>query len=103
DDAADMRPLFETIISYVPAPAGEVDAPLQLQISALDYSSYVGRLGIGRIRRGRLVPGQEVMVLSGDAASARGKVGQVLGFSGLQRAPVETAAAGDIVLITGID
>ncbi|HEX4524462.1 MAG TPA: translational GTPase TypA [Casimicrobiaceae bacterium] len=99
----DMRPLFETILASVPAPAGDPDGPLQLQISALDYSSYVGRLGIGRIRRGRLVPGQEVMVLSGDAASSRGKIGQVLGFSGLARAPVESAAAGDIVLITGID
>ncbi|HEV7413338.1 MAG TPA: translational GTPase TypA [Casimicrobiaceae bacterium] len=99
----DMRPLFETILASVPAPTGDPDGPLQLQISALDYSSYVGRMGIGRIRRGRLVPGQEVMVLSGDAASVRGKVGQVLGFSGLQRTPVESAAAGDIVLITGID
>jgi len=99
----DMRPLFETILESVPAPTGDPDAPLQLQISALDYSSYVGRLGIGRIRRGRLVPGQDVMVLSGDAAAVRGKVGQVLGFAGLQRAPVESAAAGDIVLITGID
>ena len=99
----DMRPLFETILASVPAPAGDPDGPLQLQISALDYSSYVGRLGIGRIRRGRLVPGQDVMVLSGDATSTRGKVGQVLGFSGLQRTPVESAAAGDIVLITGID
>jgi GTP-binding protein len=99
----DMRPLFETILESVPAPSGDPEAPLQLQISALDYSTYVGRLGIGRIRRGRLVPGQEVMVLSGDAAAVRGKVGQVLGFAGLQRAPVESAAAGDIVLITGID
>src|SRR5689334_13765182 len=99
----DMRPLFETILASVPAPAGDPDGPLQLQISALDYSSYVGRLGIGRIRRGRLVPGQDVMVLSGDAVAVRGKVGQVLGFAGLARAPVESAAAGDIVLITGID
>jgi GTP-binding protein len=99
----DMRPLFETILASVPAPAGDPDAPLQLQISALDYSSYVGRLGIGRIRRGRLVPGQDVMVLSGDATGIRGKVGQVLGFAGLQRAPVESAEAGDIVLVTGID
>ena len=99
----DMRPLFETILVSVPAPAGDPDAPLQLQISALDYSSYVGRLGIGRIRRGRLLPGQEVMVLHGEAPGVRGKVGQVLGFAGLQRAPVESAAAGDIVLITGID
>ena len=99
----DMRPLFETILASVPAPAGDPDGPLQLQISALDYSSYVGRLGIGRIRRGRVVPGQEVIVLSGEAAGVRGKVGQVLGFSGLARAPVGSAAAGDIVLITGID
>src|SRR5208337_427445 len=59
----DMRPLFDTIVARVPAPVGDVDAPLQLQISALDYSSYVGRLGIGRIRRGRITPGQEVLVL----------------------------------------
>jgi GTP-binding protein len=99
----DMRPLFETILARVPAPSGDPDGPLQLQISALDYSSYVGRLGIGRIRRGRIVPGQEVMVLRGSAEGARGKIGQVLGFSGLTRVPVESAAAGDIVLVTGID
>ncbi len=100
----DMRPLFETILASVPAPSGDPDGPLQLQISALDYSSYVGRLGIGRIRRGRLVPGQEVMVLHGEGTpGTKAKVGQVLGFAGLQRAPVESAAAGDIVLITGVD
>ncbi|HEY7943143.1 MAG TPA: GTP-binding protein, partial [Casimicrobiaceae bacterium] len=99
----DLRPLFETILESVPPPAGDPEAPLQLQISALDYSSYVGRLGIGRIRRGRLVPGQEVMVMHGSAPGVRGKIGQVLGFAGLQRAPVESAAAGDIVLITGVD
>ncbi len=99
----DMRPLFETILARVPAPSGDPEGPLQLQISALDYSSYVGRLGIGRIRRGRIVPGQDVMVLRGSAEGARGKIGQVLGFSGLTRVPVESAAAGDIVLVTGID
>jgi GTP-binding protein len=99
---SDMRPLFETILQYVPAPAGDSEAPLQLQISALDYSSYVGRLGIGRVRRGRIVPGQEVMILH-EGASSRGRVGQVLGFAGLERRPVESAAAGDIVLVTGID
>ncbi len=99
----DMRALFETILARVPAPSGDPEAPLQLQISALDYSSYVGRLGIGRIRRGRLVPGQEVMVLNGDRPGGRGRVGQLLGFSGLERAPVDVAAAGDIVLISGID
>jgi GTP-binding protein len=99
----DMRPLFEAILARVPAPVGDPDAPLQLQISALDYSSYVGRLGIGRIRRGRIVPGQEVMVLQGDAQDTRARIGQILGFAGLERVPVDAAAAGDIVLITGVD
>jgi GTP-binding protein len=102
-----MQPLFETIISAVPAPEGDVDGPLQFQVSALDYSSYLGRLGIGRIRRGKLKPGQEVAVLHGPLAEGqvptKAKIGQVLGFSGLERAPVETAMAGDIVLITGVD
>jgi GTP-binding protein len=99
----DMRPLFEAILARVPAPVGDPDAPLQLQISALDYSSYVGQLGIGRIRRGRIVPGQEVMVLQGEAQGTRAKIGQILGFAGLERVPVDAAAAGDIVLVTGID
>jgi len=102
-----MQPLFETIINAVPAPEGDVDGPLQFQVSALDYSSYLGRLGIGRIRRGKLKPGQEVAVLHGPLAEGqvptKAKIGQVLGFSGLERAPVESAMAGDIVLITGVD
>jgi GTP-binding protein len=107
DDGANMRPLFDTVISYVPPPAGEVDAPLQFQVSALDYSSYVGRLGIGRIRRGTIVAGQDVAILNGPLAAGempvRGRVGQVFMFEGLNRVPVERAAAGDIVLVTGID
>ena len=99
----DLRPLFETILQYVPAPTGDPNAPLQLQVSALDYSSYVGRLGIGRIRRGRLVPGQEVIVLHGEREPVRARVGQVLGFVGLERKPVDAAEAGDIVLVTGIE
>ncbi len=99
----DMRPLFDAIVARVPAPVGDAEAPLQFQISALDYSSYVGRLGIGRIRRGRLAPGQEVMVLQGPGEGVRGKIGQVLGFAGLERVPVASAAAGDIVLVTGVD
>ena len=91
----------------MPAPAGDVDAPLQFQVSALDYSSYVGRLGIGRIRRGSMLPGQEVAVLNHPLAEgelpARGRVGQVFMFEGLNRVPVERAEAGDIVLVTGID
>ena len=99
----DMRPLFETILARIPAPGGDPEGPLQLQISALDYSSYIGRLGIGRIRRGRLAPGQEVMVLHSNEAGTRSKIGQLLGFSGLERVPVESASAGDIVLVTGVD
>ncbi len=103
----DMRPLFETILAHVPAPAGEVDAPLQFQVSALDYSSYVGRLGIGRIRRGSLAAGQEIAVLNGPLAEGaipvRARVGQIFMFEGLNRVPVERAAAGDIVLVTGIE
>ncbi|MDE2002726.1 MAG: translational GTPase TypA [Betaproteobacteria bacterium] len=103
----DMRPLFETILRHVPAPAGDVGAPLQFQVSALDYSSYVGRLGIGRIRRGSLAAGQEVAVLDGPLADGtmpvRARVGQIFMFEGLNRVPVERAAAGDIVLVTGIE
>ena len=103
----DMRPLFETILAHVPAPSGDVDGPLQLQMSALDYSSYLGRLGIGRIRRGSLAPGQEVAVvdrpLDVGQAPRRARIGQVFMFEGLTRAPAERAAAGDIVLVTGID
>ena len=107
DDAGDMRPLFETILKHVPAPAGDAAAPLQFQVSALDYSSYVGRLGIGRIRRGTLSAGQEVAIvnhpLADGEAAMRGRVGQLFMFEGLNRAPVERASAGDIVLVTGID
>jgi GTP-binding protein len=107
ENAGDMRPLFETILAHIPAPAGDAAAPLQFQVSALDYSSYVGRLGIGRIRRGSLVAGQEVAIvnhpLADGEAPVRGRVGQVFMFEGLNRAPVERASAGDIVLVTGID
>jgi GTP-binding protein len=103
----DMRPLFETILLHVPAPVGDPDKPLQFQIAALDYSSYVGRLGIGRIRRGRLAAGQEVAVLNGPVAEgetpAKARVTQIFSFAGMERVPVESAQAGDIVLVTGID
>jgi len=107
DGEANMKALFETVIASVPAPEADVDGPLQFQVSALDYSSYLGRLGIGRIRRGKLKPGQEVAILNGPLApgqiAPKARIGTVLGFHGLERAPVETAIAGDIVLVTGID
>jgi GTP-binding protein len=100
----DMRPLFEAILQHVPPPADvDIDGPLQLRIHSLDYSSYVGRIGVGKIRRGRLHPGDPVAVMLGDELLTRAKVNQVLGFHGLERAPQDEAVAGDIVLVTGID
>jgi len=100
----DMRPLFEAILEKVPPPQDEdVGGTLQLQLHALDYSSYVGRIGVGKMRRGRLVPGQEVAVVLGERALGKAKVNQVLGFQGLERVPLAEALAGDIVLVTGID
>ncbi|HEV2269126.1 MAG TPA: translational GTPase TypA [Steroidobacteraceae bacterium] len=99
----DMSALFEAILKHVPPPAADSALPLQLQISTLDYNSYVGRIGIGRIRRGSIRPGQTVVLRHGEEDRGPGKVGQVLTFTGLQRRPVESASAGDIVAITGID
>ena len=99
----DMRPLFETIIAHVPPPPVTIDAPLQLQICSLDYSSYVGQLGIGRIRQGRLRPNQEVGVWLGEQNLGRAKIGQVLKFVGLEREAVPEAVAGDIVMISGVE
>jgi GTP-binding protein len=101
--STDMRPLFEAVIKNVPAPETDLDAPLQLQISALDYSSFVGRIGVGRVRRGRVKPGQDVMVMCGDKPPKRARINQVLGFRGIERVPLDEALAGDIVLINGID
>ena len=101
--STDMRPLFEAVLKHVPAPDTDVDAPLQLQISALDYSSFVGRIGVGRVRRGRVKPGQDVMVMNVDRPPKRARINQVLGFRGVERVPLDEALAGDIVLINGID
>ena len=100
----DIRPLFEAIIEHVPVRADDIDGPLQLQICSLDYSSYVGRIGIGRVNRGRISPGQTVALLRGpDSTPAAAKVNQVLVFQGLERVLAEEALAGDIVLVNGIE
>ena len=99
-----MRPLFEAILANVPVRADDPDGPLQLQICSLDYSSYVGRIGIGRVNRGRIRPAQQVAVLHGpDSAPVIAKVNQVLVFKGLERVLAEEAQAGDIVLVNGIE
>ena len=102
DESKDLSPLFEAILKHVPMRDENPDEPLQLQICSLDYSSYVGKIGIGRIRRGRLKPTQEVLVLEGEKI-LKAKVNQVLMFEGLERKQVEVAEAGDIVLINGIE
>ena len=99
----DMSALFEAILTHVPPPAAQADLPLQLQISTLDYNSYVGRIGIGRIRRGVVRPGETVALRFGDSDHGLARIGQVLAFTGLERNPVEQASAGDIVAVTGID
>ncbi|MGL5987069.1 MAG: translational GTPase TypA [Neisseriaceae bacterium] len=103
EESADMSPLFETVLKHVNPPKGDSEAPLQLQISALDYSTYTGRLGVGRIANGRIKPGQAVAVMKGDEPVGQGRINQVLGFQGLERVPVEGAEAGDIVIISGIE
>ena len=98
-----MRPLLETVMNHVSAPQGNPDAPLQFQISALDYSSYTGRLGVGRVLNGRIKPGQNVTVMSGDEQVAQGRINQVLGFQGLERVLLDQAEAGDIIIISGLE
>ena len=99
----DMRALYEAILHHVPAPKSEPDAPLQFQISTLDYNSYVGRIGIGRIRRGTIKAGQTIQLWNGSEDHGTAKVQQVLTFKGLTRESVESAVAGDIVAVTGIE
>ncbi len=101
----DMKPLFDAILKYVPVRDDNPDGPLQMQITSLDYSSYVGKIGIGRINRGRIKPGMDVLVVNGqdDKNPIKGRINQVLNFKGLERVQVEEAVAGDIVLINGIE
>jgi GTP-binding protein len=99
----DMRALYEAILHHVPAPRSEPDAPLQFQISTLDYNSYVGRIGIGRIRRGTIKAGQTIQLWNGSEDHGTAKVQQVLTFKGLSRESVDSAIAGDIVAVTGIE
>ena len=101
--ADDMTPLFQMIVDKVKAPDVDPEGSLQMQISALDYSSYVGVIGVGRIARGRMKPNEQVVVVDRDGNTRKGKVLQVMGYDGLERVDVDKAEAGDIVCITGID
>jgi len=99
----DMQPLFEAIIEHVPIPDVDPDEPFQLQVSALDYSSYVGVIGIGRINQGRIKSNTAVVVVDAEGKRRQGRVLQVLGFHGLERVEFSQASAGDIIAFTGID
>ena len=101
--AQDMMPLFASIVENVPAPVVVVDAPLQMQISALDHNSYVGVIGIGRISRGKASRNQQVVIVDNEGKQRKGKILQVKSHLGLERIDVEEARAGEIVCITGID
>ncbi|MEN0652042.1 MULTISPECIES: translational GTPase TypA [Hyphobacterium] len=101
--SGDMNALFQMIVDRCPPPPVDVDGPLQLQVSALDYSSYTGVIGIGRIRRGTLARNQTVSVIGADGKTRKGKVLQVFGFHGLERVEMPSASAGDIVTFTGLD
>jgi len=101
--AEDMTPLFEAIVEHVEAPKVDVDGPLQMQVSALDYNSYVGVIGVGRVTRGSVGTNTQVKVIDRDGNIRSGRVLKIMGYHGLERVEVETATAGDIICITGID
>ncbi len=101
--SSDMTPLFETVVSKVAPPQVDLNGPFQMQISSLDYSSYVGAIGIGRIQRGVVKRNMPVIIIDREGEKRSGRVLQLLGFLGLQRVEVETAQAGDIVAVTGVE
>ncbi len=101
--AEDMNPLFEMITEVVPAPDVDSEGAFQMQISALDYNSYVGVIGVGRITRGSVKPNDQVVIVGADGKTRKGKILQVMGYHGLERVEVTSASAGDIVCITGIE
>jgi GTP-binding protein len=100
----DLAPLFDTVLNHVPAHQGDAAAPLQLQISSLDYSTFVGRIGVGRVNAGTLKPATDVLVMEGpEGRSFKGRINQVLKFEGLERVQATEARPGDIVLVNGIE
>jgi len=102
DQGGDMTPLFQSVVDQVDPPNVDLEGPLQLQISQLDYSSYVGVIGIGRIKRGTLKPNQQVTIVGADGKTRNGKVGQVFGYLGLDKIEVNSITAGDICAVTGL-
>ncbi|MEW8232287.1 MAG: translational GTPase TypA [Candidatus Thiodiazotropha endolucinida] len=99
----DMRPLFETVVDHCPVPEVDPDGPFQMQISNLDYNSYVGAIAVGRVTRGTVKPNQQITVVKYDGEQHRGKIGIVYGYLGLERFEVDQASAGDIIAISGLE
>ena len=99
----DMTPLFEAIVEHCPVPDVDPEGPLQMQVSNLDYNSYVGAIAVGRVKRGKIKPNQQVTVIKHDGREMKAKIGLVYGYLGLQRHEVSEASAGDIIAITGIE
>src|SRR4051794_26314602 len=99
----DMRPLFDAVLKHVPEPKGDPDAPLQLQIAAVDYSSFLGRIAVGRIRRGTIKKAQEVAIMAGDKLVRKAKIGVLHTFQGLDKVETAVASVGEIVSVTGIE
>jgi len=98
-----MRPLLDTVLKHVPKPAVDDEGGLQLQISNLDYSSFVGRIAIGRVARGQIKPAMDIIIMNGDKQVGKARINQVMGFQGLERVQMTEAGAGEIVLVTGIE
>lgn len=103
DTSNNLKPLFEAIINYVPSPVGDVDAPVQVLITTLDYDEYVGRIAIGRVFRGTIIVGQEYAVCKKDGSIEKVKITNLFEFNGLKREPAESATVGDIIAVTGIE
>ena len=102
DESSNLEPLFKLLIENIPAPKGDIDGPLQVMVTTLDYDEYVGRIAIGRVVRGRVRNGQNVTVLDGET-QRKGRIGRLYGYEGLKRREVEEAAMGDIIAVTGLD
>jgi GTP-binding protein len=101
DESEDMKPLFESILDHVPPPVGDLDKPLQLQVTTLDYSEYLGRIVIGKIHNGTIQAGQQAALMKEDGSMVKSKISKLLGFDGLRRIEIEQASAGQIVAVAG--
>ena len=102
-ESENMKPLFEAILRHVPPPVGDPEKPLQLQVTTLDYSDFLGRIMIGRIHNGTIRSGQQAALIRDDGSIKRGRISKLLGFQGLQRIEIEEAIAGDLVAVSGFD